>query len=237
MKVLLLCEVALGRTNETKEDWFGENTKYPAVNKDSTWARGVRGPDPNGSLVTSDGLIVPCGEVGDRKEGVPVFGDNEYVVYDEARVRVRYLVLLDRPRVSVEIRSVPATPHKDQKVHSLEGISQELTYAKLASLVKERTQFKTFKRLSLSQRIVELPKDLKWMKGAQGSRDGCDGCNKTALTTHDDGYFHSSKKKINLCAACHSKAASKKTVSNDPDPADSIGNKTNLYGVSSSLVN
>ncbi|XP_047446376.1 poly [ADP-ribose] polymerase 2 isoform X2 [Mugil cephalus] len=90
--LLLLCEVALGDSNELLD------ANYEASNlpdgKHSTKGLGRTGPDPKNS-VTLDGVVVPMGpgeprDVG-RTNGYSLLY-NEYIVYDPAQVRMRYLL-------------------------------------------------------------------------------------------------------------------------------------------------
>ncbi|XP_068604576.1 poly [ADP-ribose] polymerase 2 [Brachionichthys hirsutus] len=90
--LLLLCEVALGDCNELLGADYEAN-KLPA-GKHSTKGLGQTGPDPK-NAVTLDGATVPVGPVG--KTGVGNRSSysllyNEFIVYNPAQARMRYLL-------------------------------------------------------------------------------------------------------------------------------------------------
>jgi len=108
-KCLLLCEVALGTSFEAHE---AEYMEAPKPGTHSTKALGARAPDASRSVTTPEGVLVPCGplvSVSAPEGWVPArpppasqsytcVGANEYIVYDEAQVRMRYLVQVGPPR-------------------------------------------------------------------------------------------------------------------------------------------
>uniref|UniRef100_UPI001ED80A29 poly [ADP-ribose] polymerase 2 n=1 Tax=Scatophagus argus TaxID=75038 RepID=UPI001ED80A29 len=90
--LLLLCEVALGDCNELLDADYEANN-LPA-GKHSTKGLGQTGPDPKNS-VTLDGVTVPMGPcvktgVGKRNSYSLLY--NEFIVYDPAQTRMRYLL-------------------------------------------------------------------------------------------------------------------------------------------------
>lgn len=90
--LLLLCEVALGDCNELLDADYEAN-KLPA-GKHSTKGLGQTGPDPKNS-VTLDGVTVPMGP--GVKTGVGRVNSysllyNEFIVYNPAQTRMRYLL-------------------------------------------------------------------------------------------------------------------------------------------------
>jgi len=91
--LLALCEVALGTM---KGYTTGLSMSKPDVGYHSTKGLGQRGPDMASCLTTHDGVIIPSGPIVDNKPMNPreplQLGSNEYIVYDEAQVRMRYLV-------------------------------------------------------------------------------------------------------------------------------------------------
>lgn len=91
--LMLLCEVALGNMYERYRADYIE--KLPK-GKHSTFGRGETHPDPEKVYKTEDGVEVPYGK------GVPAnLGKtsallyNEYIVYDVAQVKARYLVRMN----------------------------------------------------------------------------------------------------------------------------------------------
>ncbi|XP_046883739.1 poly [ADP-ribose] polymerase 2 isoform X2 [Hypomesus transpacificus] len=90
--LLLLCEVALGDSNELLDADY-EAEQLPA-GKHSTKGLGQTGPSPDNSL-TLDGMTVPMGP--SKKTGVGEKGGysllyNEFIVYNPAQTRMRYLL-------------------------------------------------------------------------------------------------------------------------------------------------
>lgn len=91
--LLLLCEVALGNMYERYSADYIE--KLPK-DKHSTFGRGQTQPDPNVVYKMEDGIEIPYGP------GVPAklkkkssLLYNEYIVYDTAQVKVRYLIKMN----------------------------------------------------------------------------------------------------------------------------------------------
>uniref|UniRef100_A0A4W6BPI2 Poly [ADP-ribose] polymerase n=1 Tax=Lates calcarifer TaxID=8187 RepID=A0A4W6BPI2_LATCA len=90
--LLLLCEVALGDCNELLDADYEAN-KLPA-GKHSTKGLGQTGPDPKNS-VTLDGVTVPMGpgvKTGVGKNSGYSLLYNEFIVYNPAQTRMRYLL-------------------------------------------------------------------------------------------------------------------------------------------------
>ncbi|KAL6267071.1 hypothetical protein P5V15_000147 [Pogonomyrmex californicus] len=91
--LLLLCEVALGNTYERYQADYIE--KLPK-GKHSTLGRGQTQPDPQDVYKTEDGVEVPYGKVVPanlNKNSALLY--NEYIVYDVAQVKVRYLLRMN----------------------------------------------------------------------------------------------------------------------------------------------
>jgi poly [ADP-ribose] polymerase len=88
--VMLLAEVALGNPNELLKDEYME--KAPP-GKHCTKALGMAAPDPKGDQKALDSVKVPAGKV--IKTGVKsACSHNEYIIYDVAQIRIRYLLRL-----------------------------------------------------------------------------------------------------------------------------------------------
>lgn len=90
--LLLLCEVALGESNELLDADYEANN-LPA-GKHSTKGLGQTGPDPKNS-VTLDGVTVPMGpgvKTGVGKSNAYSLLYNEFIVYNPAQTRMRYLL-------------------------------------------------------------------------------------------------------------------------------------------------
>eukprot|EP00455_Lapot_gusevi_P051807 TRINITY_DN7810_c0_g1_i2.p1 TRINITY_DN7810_c0_g1~~TRINITY_DN7810_c0_g1_i2.p1 ORF type:complete len:115 (-),score=45.28 TRINITY_DN7810_c0_g1_i2:70-387(-) len=86
---MLLCEVALGDTNDLLQADFNASNLPPG--KHSTKGVGSYQPDPAG-FAQIDGSIVPCGQV--RRVQVPGASllYNEFIVYNVAQIRMKYLL-------------------------------------------------------------------------------------------------------------------------------------------------
>uniref|UniRef100_UPI000180C414 poly [ADP-ribose] polymerase 2 n=1 Tax=Ciona intestinalis TaxID=7719 RepID=UPI000180C414 len=91
---LLLCEVALGESNNLLQADYNAN-KLPK-GKHSVKGLGKTQPDPSKSKYTDDGVLVPCGlpvsEEGSKNSALLY---NEFVVYSAKQVRPRFLVKLN----------------------------------------------------------------------------------------------------------------------------------------------
>ncbi|CAD8092465.1 unnamed protein product [Paramecium sonneborni] len=101
-RYMLLCEVAVGKSQELYQADYVQNLpkKYQSVK-----GCGRRGPDYKQSVILSNGCKVPVGQCIEYsepkkkdKEGKPIqyyLQHNEYIIYDETKVKFRYLVQLD----------------------------------------------------------------------------------------------------------------------------------------------
>lgn len=90
---ILLCEVALGHSeissgNRRYTDFSHDN--HPGIDS----VRGLGQYSPRTNFVRPDGLIVPNGELELRNGQDIRFRFNEYAVYEESRVKIRYLLQL-----------------------------------------------------------------------------------------------------------------------------------------------
>lgn len=87
--IMLLCDVALGKTADLKRDQF-MTTALPGT--DSTKALGTIEPDPAENVVRPDGVVVPCGKILENgNKNVSCF-EHQYIVYDVAQCRLQYLI-------------------------------------------------------------------------------------------------------------------------------------------------
>ena len=88
---LLLCEVALGEMHELYAADF--NASQLPAGKLSTKGVGLTTPDSHTFRKLDNGCVVPCGPPIDAKTSRrPTLQYNEYIVYDVAQVRLKYLV-------------------------------------------------------------------------------------------------------------------------------------------------
>eukprot|EP01126_Amoeba_proteus_P057251 TRINITY_DN7277_c0_g1_i3.p1 TRINITY_DN7277_c0_g1~~TRINITY_DN7277_c0_g1_i3.p1 ORF type:complete len:239 (-),score=38.86 TRINITY_DN7277_c0_g1_i3:219-935(-) len=89
--LMLLAEVALGRTFQLAHGKFVSKDDLDGAGFHSLKCCGTKGPDPGYDVQTSEGLIVSLGR--ETSTGVPVseLVHNEIVVYDESQIKLRYL--------------------------------------------------------------------------------------------------------------------------------------------------
>ncbi|XP_032677618.1 poly [ADP-ribose] polymerase [Odontomachus brunneus] len=90
--LLLLCEVALGNMYERYQADYIE--KLPK-GKHSTIGRGQTQPNPENVYKTKDGVEVPYGMAAPTNVKKSALLYNEYIVYDVAQVKVRYLLKMN----------------------------------------------------------------------------------------------------------------------------------------------
>ena len=88
--LLLVCEVALGSMNEkTNSDYNASNLPK---GKHSTKGLGRQQPEMKKKHTLRDGAVVPLGKLKDTNVVSTWLRYNEYIVYDVAQIRPRYLV-------------------------------------------------------------------------------------------------------------------------------------------------
>lgn len=92
--VMFLVEAALGKEHTiTKDDW---RLKAPPKGFDSIVARGETEPDPKDDITHKFGkhnVVVPQGKpIKQRKFKKSYFSESEYLVYNEAQVKIRYVL-------------------------------------------------------------------------------------------------------------------------------------------------
>ena len=85
---MLLCETALGRMNELTHAQYMDK---PPKGYLSTKGLGTSEPDDDGKQVIDDGVVVPMGVLKQQGRGSSLLY-NEYIVYDVAQIRQRYLL-------------------------------------------------------------------------------------------------------------------------------------------------
>jgi hypothetical protein len=90
--VMLLCEVVLGECYQCKHAQY--ITDLPA-GKQSTWGMGTNTPDPSGTSILDDGLIIPMGKmINSQRSGLSLQYD-EYIVYNVDQIKIRYALILN----------------------------------------------------------------------------------------------------------------------------------------------
>uniref|UniRef100_A0AC34FDY0 Poly [ADP-ribose] polymerase n=1 Tax=Panagrolaimus sp. ES5 TaxID=591445 RepID=A0AC34FDY0_9BILA len=89
---LLLCDVALGDIQE--ENNANERIRKPIKGKSSVKGLGQTFPDDSDRRIIEDGVVVPIGEPTKHENGPCNYSllYNEYIVYDEAQVKMKYLI-------------------------------------------------------------------------------------------------------------------------------------------------
>ena len=93
-RILLLCEVALGKIAELYQ---ATELLKATQGFDSVHGVGLNFPDPNKDVVISNGMILPLGNIIKRTDltNQIVLNQNEYIVYEEDRVKIRYMVCIN----------------------------------------------------------------------------------------------------------------------------------------------
>ena len=89
--LLLVCEVALGKMNETTTMDIHLHKNLPK-GKHSTKAVGIEEPNGQANYVSSNGAVMPLGKPKRNKKCISYMWHNEFVVYDVAQINPRYLV-------------------------------------------------------------------------------------------------------------------------------------------------
>ena len=98
-KVILLCEVALGKKYNIENDT--DYNSYFTLSNDkkndynSVVAQGSHFPNPKKNVVIANGMIMPSGEhiVQQRTDKTRLGVFSEYVVKKNSQVKVRYMVV------------------------------------------------------------------------------------------------------------------------------------------------
>ena len=99
---ILLCEAALGNIyNAKKSDLDVENLPFLKEGYNSLKSVSYSGPDHNKNFVCNSGIIIPLGNIVDYQQGKNDFNSMitsqpEYVVYNTAQVKIRYIVQVER---------------------------------------------------------------------------------------------------------------------------------------------
>jgi poly [ADP-ribose] polymerase len=88
--ILLLCEVAVGKSNElTQSDYYAN--KLPK-GKLSTKGCGGMEPNPEEAHTMADGTVIPKGKLVKVTNRTTSLLYNEFIVYDVSQIRIRYLL-------------------------------------------------------------------------------------------------------------------------------------------------
>jgi poly [ADP-ribose] polymerase 1 len=92
VKLIALCEVALGNISQNNH---GDVTMSLASGFDSVKACGKVQPNPDESVTTDDGVLVPLGKAVNAAEDIQtasLLDYNEYIVYNEKQIKLKYLI-------------------------------------------------------------------------------------------------------------------------------------------------
>ena len=96
---ILLCEAALGNIYEPKNKII-DYEKLPFLNEgyNSLKSISMEGPDPNKNFVCNNGITIPLGNIVSFRENNMNYATShpEYIVYDTAQVKIRYIVKMER---------------------------------------------------------------------------------------------------------------------------------------------
>lgn len=98
---LLLCDVTPGKMKKVSS--WEDNKDIPPKGHDSLWAVGVNGPAAVDDVrLSASGITVPAGRI-ETREKYYTYGFDEFVIYDEKRVSIRYIVKLAGPRDTTKL--------------------------------------------------------------------------------------------------------------------------------------
>eukprot|EP01102_Stenamoeba_stenopodia_P017043 TRINITY_DN6050_c0_g1_i1.p1 TRINITY_DN6050_c0_g1~~TRINITY_DN6050_c0_g1_i1.p1 ORF type:complete len:190 (-),score=50.58 TRINITY_DN6050_c0_g1_i1:95-664(-) len=89
-RVVLVCEVAVGESHCVRH---AESFSTPPEGKDSVQGCGRQAPAPSGMFITNKGVGVPLGPLENDNTASYSLNYNEFIVYDESRVKIKYAVL------------------------------------------------------------------------------------------------------------------------------------------------
>lgn len=90
--ILMLCEVALGAMKEYKHAFFVDKLTSPYQ---STKGIGKFMPSPEGNYVEENGCVIPMGKGAPSGVTDTTLLYNEFIVYDTAQIRTRYVMRLN----------------------------------------------------------------------------------------------------------------------------------------------
>lgn len=102
-----MCEVVLGKSREFKSVEYIENLEYPFH---SVKGCGYQGPGYKHTITCPNGVKIPLGKVifyhENEEERRRLFNlnHNEYIVYNTAQIRMRYLVQIKKKKNSEEVK-------------------------------------------------------------------------------------------------------------------------------------
>eukprot|EP00755_Sulcionema_specki_P015543 Sspe_Gene.9738::Locus_3279_Transcript_1_1_Confidence_1.000_Length_2860::g.9738::m.9738/K10798/PARP; poly [ADP-ribose] polymerase len=88
---MLLSEVALGKSFECTKAHYVDKLPKGTL---SCFGKGKQAPDPKGNIELDNGCVVPAGKTAPTKVKDTSLLYNEFIVYDVAQIRMRYLLQL-----------------------------------------------------------------------------------------------------------------------------------------------
>jgi ankyrin repeat protein/predicted DNA-binding WGR domain protein len=96
VRLVLLCEVALGNMEML---YAARAMNQPSPGYDSVMGVGQNTPDPNQDVVIPNGMVIPLGPLVKRHnpDNIVTLNQNEFVVYNEDQVKIRYMVAIGLP--------------------------------------------------------------------------------------------------------------------------------------------
>ena len=96
---ILLCEAALGNMYKPKNDKV-DYEKLDFLNEGYNSLKSISssGPDPNKNFICNNGITIPIGNIVSYNSNVIEYSTAhpEYIVYDTAQVKIRYIVKMER---------------------------------------------------------------------------------------------------------------------------------------------
>jgi uncharacterized protein YcgL (UPF0745 family) len=108
---MILCEVALGNLYPSRQALYMEE---PRPGCHSTWGVGRQAPDWKNQIIEPGGAGVPNAQATSQGQDYAL-NYNEFIVYDPAQIRMRYLIELNNFECPEEARKRKAQEEQDAK--------------------------------------------------------------------------------------------------------------------------
>lgn len=92
-KIILLCEVALGKTKRIFDYKNLQEFDFKANKYDCLHGLGINTPDSKKDVVIPNGMVMPIGDIESTPDSGRAFQWNEFCVYHESQVKMRYMIV------------------------------------------------------------------------------------------------------------------------------------------------
>jgi len=92
-KIILLCEVAMGTVQRIQTPEQHRELDLKTVKVNTLIGEGVNVPNSRLDVVIPNGMIMPMGDIEVKEHGSKPFLWNEFCVFSETQVKMRYMVV------------------------------------------------------------------------------------------------------------------------------------------------